>query len=451
MLNLKRQLGVTLFEAILAAAVAGWVMAFIGSELLRYSSNKAKNEAAKSAVEFIETVINYSETVAIPTLGPQSDGNHYTVNPLYLFTFREIYGIYGRAYYSGLDWLRSSRCTGGTLPADTVDTYVACNYTPGSPPFFTYMGTYIYILSSQNIMYPTITTEPSYFHTYFMANSNYFDEFIDIAMRLPEVVLPNGFRIKADEILFAQFSRWSSTSSAYIGNLATRIELADVLSDANGIENLRTTSQGWVNWGLVITIDLQGGKFLRSDGETGIEKGRSLCWESRLGTNLPCISATTNTMAADEENSDNAIMIDANILYGNEIKRSPPEISYHTFTNGEPLEIPYLNCPINTSSALVFENKMAAAPSSFSSGSEVGTNFTDSSNIISTGTSGAGGSHTYVTGLSLEWTAQPETLTWLVEGAVGIDGAFSAANNDSAVLRNPAGISFAIVRWCEQI
>ena len=162
-----------------------------------------------------------------------------------------------------------------------------------------------------------------------------------------------------------------------------------------------------------------------------------------------CIRASSDP--ADQKKE--FLVMNAGLAYGRDKKRSPPQLSYHTFVNGQSASIPYLDCPFDPNGnrdRLNMNNKFAAIPSSFSSGSENSSNFADPSQIISKGTKGASNEHAMLSGLSLEWRADDTARAWVVDGAIGIDAAYDKANNNSSVLRNPKSISFIAMQWCEE-
>ena len=197
--------------------------------------------------------------------------------------------------------------------------------------------------------------------------------------------------------------------------------------------------------GFYISAVYEADVFLKRDGSVPIAAQASLCWDNLSGKGKPCIRASTDSV----DPSKDLLVVETGLAFGALKKKTPIEASYQTFTNGQPLRVPFIECP-NRVGDLVMENKMAAISSSYSAGSETATNFTNPGNIISSGTLGASGKHALVSGMSLEWNPDLTAKQWVIEGAVGFDGNYAAQNNNASVLRNPKSMSFIVMQWCEE-
>ncbi|MGL5334827.1 MAG: pilus assembly FimT family protein, partial [Enterovibrio sp.] len=451
-----KQRGVTLLEAILAAAILGWVMAYAGTQLMRYAEMKVLDSTAKTMIEDLKWARDFLEMQKYPLTQPNPTGKTHQVGLFYrhsvTYKFDDpVLGPHDRYYINDqLIPMKSKNCPeGGDLsPYIENGLNIANCGDSGFKGLINFTGIYVYLKKYNNLATPDIISSPFFFDTYYLANNvNDFDDTLSIATRLSKIKRDDGFEIFDKNIYLTIYDK---NTLGYVPDTTTWISLEDVLSnDLTVLQTFKTrVDNSAKRFGILIRTRLnESSIYLKRDGSITMEQDKSLCWSTENNNLMPCISSFSST---DKPELVNSIVVDApNFLYGKDVKRSPPIVAYHTFSNGKPIKIPFLKCPFDKTGKIKTVEKIVAIPSSFSTGSENASNFSDPSNIISKGTKGANGKHAFTAGLSLEWTEHTDKSEWVVEGAVAIDSAYSEANNNSSVIRNPNSISFITLQWCE--
>lgn len=443
---LMKQRGATLLEAILVAAIMGWVLAYAGTQLKKYALNQQIGKSTRMIVHINNEIKDYVKTYHLPVTSPDANGNNYVVNPLLTQSGAKTYWHSGNLY-----WMKSESCASkGLIPANVRRVYFPCEYSTG---LFGLIlgGVYFEFIRYSNLAFPNIHRYPRNGWSLYVNESNKeIGDFFSIATRISDVYLGDGKFITEERISIGEYT--PSSSGIWTEVAGTSKPLTDLIGgDLVELNDYikRVTSNG--NYaGMKVPIIYENDPeeiYLKADGTIAVGLNDSLCWNSNTGNKKPCIRAVTDNM--DKANS---LVVEGGLAFGSDKKRTPLHVSYHTFINNQPVLVPYLKCPNNVND-LVMNNKMAAISSSFSSGSENATSFVDSSNIVSKGTKGADGKHAMLSGISLEWTAANSTDTnpkWHIEGSVAIDGAYKTQNSNTSVLRNPKSISFIVMQWCEE-
>ncbi|MGL4827649.1 MAG: hypothetical protein ACRC24_09325 [Vibrionaceae bacterium] len=415
------------------------------------------DSTAKRMVEDLKWARDFLETQKFPLTQPNPTGNasqlglFYRHNVEYKFD-GPVLGPHDRYYVTDqfLPMKQESCPEGGDLSQYLENgLHIApCGYN-GFKGLVSFTGLYVYLKKYNNIAMPDIISSPFFFDTYYIINDiNYFDDMLSVATRLSNVEREDGFRVFDKNIYLAIYDK---NGLGHIPDQASWVSLETVLSnDLTVLQTFKTVAEADTarKIGIVIRTRLnESSVYLKRDGSITMEKDKALCWSTENNNLMPCISSFSST---DSPELVNSIVVDApNFLYGKDVKRSPPIVGYHTFSNGNAVRIPHMKCPFDDTGNIKTVEKIVAMPSSFSTGSENSTNFTDPSNIVSKGTKGANGKHAFTAGLSLEWTDDTDKSEWVVKGSVAIDSAYSEANNNSSVIRNPNSISFITLQWCE--
>ncbi|EGU34485.1 toxin co-regulated pilus biosynthesis protein B [Vibrio sp. N418] len=432
-----KQRGATLLEAILAVAVIGWVLAYSGAQLIRTAKEKELEKAAGKVVELQYVIKQYMTDIYLLT--DKDAPLDKVVNPIL-----EIDELGPDIQLSNkLEWLKNASCkftdgSSGDIPSDVLRRYLNCNY---SADVFSlnYLGSSFDFKRYDNITYPKAKRIAIDGSSVYVANSANFQDFYSVVGKLTNIEEDDGYKITEDNIEIGEISvsgekyRWVGERKTLSEFLSNDIEEIDAF-----IKKIETSAN---KVGLKIRIYYENDISLKRDGSIPIAIGASLCWDSASSSSRPCISLNSSK---DEPNKDH-IVIDSGLVFGKDKKRTPVIIDYHSFgSSGSPVEVNFLSCPIGDR----WSNKIVAINSSFSSGSEAGTNFSNPEEIISKGTKGADGKHAFISGLSLEWKAIDEK--WEIKGAVAIDAAFEKDNGNSSLLKNPKSMSFITMQWCEE-
>lgn len=442
----SKQRGATLLEAILAAAIMGWVLAYVGTQLKVYALNQQINKSARKLIHVNNEVKSYITEFHLPADTPDASENNYVVNPL---LSQKSLGGY---WHSGsLYWMKSIACRdqNGILPTNIKRTYFSCNFESSSFSL-DLISIYIVFDSYNSLSFPKIHRyTKNAWAVYANTSNKEIGDFFSILNKISNLENNDGVVIDEDKIIVFE----AKVNRVDVEQNLTMIKGTDhPLSYYTGgnidamQDFIKSTTSGR-NYAAayipIITNNLPNQIFLKADGTISIDIDASLCWDSVTGEKKPCIRAITN-----REKKANYLIAESGFAFGTDKKRTPLQASYHTFENNNSVTVSFLECP-NKTGDLIMKNKMAAINSSFSSGSENNTSFVNPSQIISKGTKGANGKHAFISGLSLEWKSKADKY-WEIEGAVAIDAAYQAENKGSSVLRNPKSMSFIVIQWCEE-
>lgn len=437
-----KQKGATLLEAILVAAVMGMVLSYSGRLMLKEAERKSTLKAANQIINMQYIVDQYTKDIIWNT--ELVDGKNTMVNPVFESTSTQQTWYYNESIY------RNKSCgSQNSIPEKVTDIYLTCTQTLDIYPL-QYIGVSVSFEPYTNLKYPTAKRQISKERVVYASTwRGELGPGLNIVSELSAMANSRGINITDDDIVMRKFTNSSSNFAVnkYV-ELEWNMPFGTFISNPDNIEayvaDLKANNR---IFGFSIETVNRLDDNLKVDGSAPLEYGAKLCWDSRSGTNRPCFGTVTH---GEGFTARDTFLFDQGVTYKTNNKyKTPPEVSYHTFVNGQDVEIPYLEC-VDASDVVTLKNKIILIPSSFSSGSENGTNFTNQSNIVSEGTKGANGKHSMLTGLSLQYTNQTSQRKFIVKGALGIDGAYAAANNNSSVLRNPKSISFAALRWCEE-
>lgn len=437
-----RQKGATLLETILAAAVMGMILSYSGRLMLQEAERKSTIKAANQIINMQHIVDRYTKDIVWNT--DLVDGKGTIVNPIFESTSMK------QAWYYDVSLFKNKNCgSENKIPEKVTDIYLTCTQTFDIYPL-QYVGVSVAFEPYTNLKYPTVKRQISAERVVYASTSRGdMGPGLNIVAELSAMANSRGINITDDDIVIRKFTNNSSdfAINKYV-ELDWSMPYGTFISNPDNIEayikDLKASNR---IFGFSIETENRLDDNLKVDGSAPLEYGAKLCWDSRSGENRPCFGTVTHN--ADLTARD-TFLFEQGVTYKTNNKyKTPPEVSYHTFSNGQDVLIPYLEC-VDAPDVLSLTNKIILIPSSFSSGSENGTNFSDQTNIVSKGTKGANGKHSMLTGLSLQYTNETSKRRWVVKGALGIDGAYAAANNNSSVLRNPNSISFAAIRWCEE-
>ncbi len=441
----KKQHGISLLESILAAAILGWVLAYAGTQFLIQVKRQEVNKAAAKIVNLQSEIKEMSQSIYLRIADDVTGTESTVVNPLLKATT-----VGWVPFDSDLAWIKKDNCelsngVVGSIPSTAVRTFLPCAYNPDVLSL-TYISTHFEFVNYNNLNYPQAkryvkTAWSSYVHT----SNNVIDDFIDVITEIKNVTDSEGYKTLIERIYVAEFRKIGTTWES-IPN--TEISLEELINsnDLTVFENYINRVTNGTNYpGMFINSFYENDISFRRDGSIPMAVDSSICWDNRSGTGRPCIRAYTDPV----DGSKDTIVVESELAYGAGKKKTPVQASYQTFVGGRALRVKFLKCA-TTSTGLNMENKMAAMSSSYSAANEAGTNFTNPSNIVSTGTIGAGGKHAMISGQSLSWTSDAARQEWVIEGAVGFDGRYAINNGGQSVLNNPMSMSFIVLQWCEE-
>ncbi len=437
-----KQKGATLLEMILVAAVMGMIFSYTGRLMLQEAEKKSTIKAANQIINMQYIVDKYTKDIIWNT--DLVNGKDTMVNPLFESTSLQ------QAWYYDVTLFKNKSCSSANqIPEIVTDVYLTCTQTLDIYPL-QYVGVSVAFESYTNLKYPTVKRQISKERLVYASTSRgEMGPGLNIVAELSAMANSRGINITDDDIVIRKFTNSSSSFAInkYV-ELDWNMPYGTFISNPDNIDAyIKDLQANNRIFGFSIETENRLDDNLKVDGSAPLEYGAKLCWDSRSGENRPCFGTVTHSAGLTERDT---FLFDQGVTYKTNKKyKTPPEVSYHTFSNGKDVYITYLEC-VDASDVLILKNKLVLIPSSFSSGSENGTNFSDQTNIVSRGTKGANGKHSMMTGLSLEYTNDTSKRMWVVKGALGIDGAYAAANNNSSVLRNPSSISFAAIRWCEE-
>ncbi len=440
----KNQRGVSLLEVVLVIAILGIGLAYGGALLLKHVQQREVEKIASEIVYLQSQIKKVSQAVYLRVKQPNGMIQRQ-VNPLL------IDPLVGWVKLDGdLHWMKKDTCVSpggvkGLIPDNAEETFIGCSFSPNKMGLH-FDGTHAEFVKYNNISFVQAKRFiKNAWSSYINASNKSIEDFLNIVTEIRNIKREDNFFIEEKNIQLAIFEKSGSGFNKIPGSEIALSELTGPNLDRISDYAQRVTAGG--NYaGFYITSVYDGDIFIKRDGSIPMAEDASLCWDSKSGVGKPCIRASTD---ATDPKGD-LFVVESGLAYGTGKKRTPIEASYQTFVNGQPLNIPYITCP-NRVGDIVMENKMAAISSSYSSGSEPTTNFTNPGNIVSTGTLGAQGKHALVSGMSLEWNPDPTNKQWIIEGAVGFDGLYAAENGDQSVLRNPKSMSFIVLQWCEEI
>ncbi len=476
--SLRKLVGVTLMEAILVSAIMGVLMAYIGDIILKQSKENVFKTSAVKVIVLQKALRKYASDIQWNLSPDASTGSKFMINP---FLTADLPAS-GKVWINFEDLekkLKNANCgAGNEIPADVIDRYLECSFKSDIYPVNA-LGAFVHFQAYKNISYPTVKRKISQFEVlYDISNKPLYADFFRLIETVTNQVLEDGYNISADdlELTLANYTAPPSTdtdtdsgsgsgsdSGAGDAGTATRggtssfdemIDPANIISYSafmaktpkeitEYIETVNTNSSKQFAFITKDSIDLT--EYIKSDGSVTMNKGKALCWDSNFNASVPCIRVVPDSVIPDKE----FFVTNTDMVFGGDKLKTAPKISYHVFKDGKNVLLPYMEC-LTEAGGVTLENKLVAIPSSFSSASESGTNFSNPEQIISKGTKGAGGTHSMMSGLSLQWQGIEADMQWSISGAVGIDGAFRSQNNSSSVLRNPNSISFIAIQWCEE-
>ncbi len=441
MLNYQR--GATLLEAILAAAIMGWVLSYIGTQLKIYAINQKTEETVNNILKLVLTSEDYLLTYHLKVDPLTSDGKDYVPNPSLMLT-----GL-GFNITKNIRWLKKESCNPkGIIPDNVVKTYLPCNFNNHEMFDLIFIGFNLEYVTYSNVMYPRVIRYIKNGSIQYVSDSNKnTDNFFRVVNALSKAKKDGEFKIDENQIIL---SKYKKSGSSYTLEAGSNIPLTSLMGPDN-LDSLSRYIKSVTSGNVYAAVDvpvISENKpkeiYLKNDGSILMEKDKALCWESRTGVKKPCLRSVS-----DKDNYANFLIAEGGFAFGEEKKRTSVEVSLHVFRNNEDVYIPYLKCPFGGS--LVMNNKITAFSSSFSTGSEDSTNFENPSNIRSKGTKGANGKHAMMSGLSLQWTQDDVRQRWIINGSIGFDGSYAAANEGKSVLRNPKSMSFVVLQWCKEI
>ncbi len=440
----KNQRGVSLLEVVLVIAILGIGLAYGGALLLKHVQQREVEKIASEIVYLQSQIKKVSQAVYFRVKQPNGLINRQ-VNPLLIDPL-----VGWVKLDNDLHWMKKDICVSpsgvkGLVPQNAEEDFVGCSFSPNKMGL-EFDGTQVEFVKYNNISFVQAKRFiKNAWSTYINASNKSIEDFLNIVTEIRNVKREDNFFIDENNIQLAIFEKYESGFNKIQGTEIALSELTGTNLDRVKEYAENVTKSG--NYaGFYITSVYDGDIFIKRDGSIPMAEDASLCWDSKSGVGKPCIRASTDPT---DPNSD-LFIVESGLAYGVGKKRTPIEASYQTFHNGQPLKVPYLKCP-NRVGDIVMENKMAAISSSYSSGSELSTNFTNPGNIVSTGTFGADGKHALVSGMSLEWNPDPTNKQWVIEGAVGFDGLYASHNQNESVLRNPKSMSFIVLQWCEEI
>lgn len=442
---LRNQRGATLLEAILAAAIMGWVLAYVGTQLKTYALNQQIDQSARKIVFLNGEIKKFMKEMFLKTsvVNAATGKNEVIPNPLY--TQPRLGKIH---LEKDLNWIRNISCRpSGDLPANLLREYVSCNY---SADFFgmRFIGVYVDFIKYDELINPEIRRFPkSAWELYVNTSNDEINDFFSIINRIVNFKAEDGTYISEDKIMLGEFTVPSATRVIFVEGSGRSLSSVvgsniDLLDDY-----IKSVTSGGNYAGAYIPIineNEPGEIYLQADGLIPVNLGAKLCWDSKTGNKQPCIRGVT-----DVNDKANFLVAESGFAFGIGLKRTPVQVAYKTFVNNNDTFIQYLDCPWDRND-LYMHNKMTAFSSSFSSGSESASSFVHPNNIVSKGTKGAHGKHAMVSGVSLEWKPDDTNQRWIVSGAIGFDAAFAADNEADSVLRNPKSMSFIVLQWCEE-
>lgn len=441
-----KQRGVSLLETILAAAILGWVLAYAGAQFLIQVKRQEVNNAAAKIVTLQAEIKAMSQSVYLRVEDEVTGTESTVVNPLLKSTT-----IGFQPFDQNLAWMKKDNCklsagVVGSIPKNAIRTFIPCTYNPDVLNL-KYLSTYIEFVNYSNLNFPRAKRYAKTAWSVYVHDSNTsIDDFIDVITEIKNVRNNEGYKPLTEMIYVAEFRK---TETSWENIPATEISLDDLINsnDLTVFENYITRVTSGGNYpGMYINSMYESDISLKRDGSVPLAENASLCWDNRSGVGRPCIRAYTDATDSKKD----TIVVESQLAFGPGKKKTPVSASYQTFTAGQPLRVKYLDCA-TTSTGLNMENKMAAMSSSYSAANEPGTDFTNPTNIISTGTKGADGKHALVSGQSLSWTADNNAREWIIQGAVGFDGRYAADNGGVSMLKNPMSMSFIVLQWCEEI
>ncbi|AAW87944.1 toxin coregulated pilus biosynthesis protein TcpB [Aliivibrio fischeri ES114] len=440
---LKQQRGATLLEAVLAAAIIGWGLAFAGAQLIKSAKNKQIDKNASKLINFQYEVKQLASTVYFNVIAPGSGASSKKVNPLLVSSSTGKF-----MYEKDLRWMKQTDCEllggiSGQIPVGISRPFVDCDY---SPDFFgvEYIGTEFTFVPYNLIKYPSAKRFITSAQSYYVNKSNVeVEDILSIISKLSDQKRDDGFSVSDNDIIISKFVKLDDVNYREVPDTAKSwAELIDNISLLDSFIKEVTSGDNYL--GFRIKSFYNEDIYLKRDGSIPMSGKAKLCWDGYSGKEGPCLSASS-----ESDGTRNYLIADGGFAFGEKIKRTPIEISYKTFSrsNRNNIEIPYLNCP---QTEPVMLNKMVAIPSSFSSGSEERSDFSDPNSIKSYGTKGASNKHAFISGVSMEWAPVDSRKVWTIKGGIGIDGAYEKDNGNSSMLNNPLSMSFIVMQWCEE-
>ena len=438
----NRQHGATLLEVILATAIMGWFFSYVGSQLKIYALNRQIDATANNIINLVISSKTFLSTYHLKTETLDSNGKDYIPNPLLLPSTLE-----SQHFPPSLNWMKKTGCTPpGSLPDNLEINYLSCNYNSDVSDM-KFIGFHIDFNKYNNVMYPKIKRYIKNAGFRYVSESNQdFGYFMKLLTRISNIKRDGEFPINYDQFIV---SKYSKCGNHFCIKPNTGIPLSTLLGpDITVLNNYIDSVTSETDYsGFDISVLHQNKPietYLKRDGSVSIEEDKSLCWNSVTQNKKTCLRAVSNELKTQK-----FLLAESDFAAGANKKKTPIQVSQHVFIGNKPVYIPYLRCPSHE--RLMMKNKITAFSSSFSTGSENATDFSNNSAINSQGTKGADGKHAMMSGLSLEWDAEETAKRWKIEGALAFDASFSFFHDAKSVLRNPKSMSFIAIQWCEEI
>ncbi len=438
----RKLIGATLMEAILVAAIMGALMAYIGDMILKHSKENVLRKGSVKVIILQKALRKYASDVQWNLSSDASTGSKHMINPFLIEEPPEA----GKVWINFADLekkLKNVNCGAEfEIPADVIDNYLECNFNGDIYPVEA-LGAFVYFKPYKNISYPTVKRKISKTEMlYDIGDKLFHAEYFKLIEMVTNQVADDGYQISADNLDLTVVNEKNiidrTNDISYTAFMSkTPLEINEY------IQSIKESSDK--NFAFLTEDNADLSENLKSDGSVTVNKGKALCWDTDSSTSVPCIRVVPDSVITDKE----FFVTNTDMVFGGDKLKTAPKISYHVFKDGKNVLLPYMEC-LTEKGGVTLENKLVAIPSSFSSGSESGTNFSNPEQIVSKGTKGAGGNHAMVSGLSLQWEGIEADMQWSISGSVGIDAAFRSENNSSSVLRNPNSISFIAIQWCEE-
>lgn len=478
---MHRQRGFGLLETILAVAVMGVILSYMGLYAQKQAIIKSKEHIASKLVHLTDNIQRYSSYKNVnrqlnPLLhNTYNRGELVNVFPGDIeghFTDRVFIGALGLPEHQKVDWLKQASCFDGrTQPQglgyvpEGANLFLQCSEGVDDLWDLDYAGTALRFrgpAANRDSVGQSIS--------YYVYSGSPLSALVDIASYVQAADANQGLGIAVE------------FSKVIIGgpNDNPRLELVAVPTNPNqfsysysdmleldeATRNLFFRLEGGQRIALTLSTQSFSGEALLIDGSNEMDSGADLCWSGTTNTSERCMTIA-HSEVEDEVSldlSDFDLVNAGAIAFRNSDavnarSRTPVEASFETFEGSAgavqpPVEIDMITCPTG------FENKFSAVVSSFTS---AGVNAEFAEDSKESGGTLNDGIHALVSAVTIDWERE-ETVTerkWLVSAAIGIENdilpaeppggnANSDQKNFGSVLRNPRSLSFIAFQWCEE-
>ncbi|MGL4381135.1 MAG: type II secretion system protein [Vibrio sp.] len=435
---LKSQKGVTLLEVIIATAILGMLVSYAGSQVFKLVKNNHYSSSADKIVSFQNKIKQYSTETIIET-----NTGDFVANKLLTETTTGI------VKYNDLLWIKGEHCKPSGIAPDAKNPIIGCDYDANLNGI-EYVGTTFdfvelglnYLASTNVDEYRRIKRYPKSSTSEYVSVTNLDSEdFLGVISRLASSKRDDGYRLDPEQIVILYYT---FSGGRYVADESKTWTFTSLINDINLYNTIIVSKPRDSYLGVKVSSFYNSDVFLKRDGSIPISQEGSLCWDGKSGIPAVCLSSITS------DDGDKYLRVDGDVIFTRGEKNlSPVVASYHTFKGKQPVDIPFIKCPASLSgpSGNLIENRMVALTSSFSSGTRAGTDFSNPAALISKGT-GDGEKHGYITGLSLEWDKLGSNA-WRVNGSIAFDSSYNVDEAPDGYLKNPPGISFIVLQWCE--